>query len=217
MKELIKTKEGQNVVNARDLHGKLNSKQEFSTWIKNRINDYGFVKDEDYFIDNQVFDKFIKNELPKKQRFSNWNAGRPGIDYLLTLDMAKELCMVERNAIGREIRRYFIEIEKKYQTDSIAIPATLRVYGIECFPYEYWLLKNNYSIMSSRVRERIRNRPDYFYKHSSGKWYICKEYATALLSYRNTHKMLAQCTIIPKVEQTDLFDTCEVVVFKRKE
>lgn len=87
------------VVNARDLHQFLESKQEFSNWIKNRISDYGFVKNEDF----EVFDNFIKNP----------QGGRPSKDYAISLDMAKELSMVERNEKGREARKYFISVEKK--------------------------------------------------------------------------------------------------------
>lgn len=85
-------------VDARELHSFLESKQEFSNWIKNRIEKYQFTENEDYI----VFDKSVKN--PK--------GGRPEIDYILTLDMAKELGMLEANQKGKQIRKYFIEVEK---------------------------------------------------------------------------------------------------------
>lgn len=86
-------------INARDLHTFLESKQEFTAWIKNRIRQYGFAEGTDYL----VFDNSIKNP----------EGGRPVIDYHVTLDMAKELCMVERNERGREARQYFIRCEKE--------------------------------------------------------------------------------------------------------
>lgn len=101
MEQLIQISEnnGQSVVSARELHSFLESKREFATWIKQRIQKFGFVENEDY----TVFDKFVKN----------LNGGRPTIEYALTLDMAKELAMVEANDKGRQARRYFIDQEKK--------------------------------------------------------------------------------------------------------
>ena len=86
-------------VNARDLHSFLESKQDFSTWIKNRIAKYDFIENQD----------FIK--VHKKMELSA--TGQNAIEYHITLDMAKELSMVENNEQGRLARRYFIECEKK--------------------------------------------------------------------------------------------------------
>lgn len=102
MTELIKittNESGSQVVSARELHEFLESKQEFANWIKNRIDKYGFVENQDF----EVFDNFINNP----------NGGRPLKEYALTLDTAKELAMVEGNEKGRQARRYFIECEKK--------------------------------------------------------------------------------------------------------
>ena len=101
MTELIKittNESGNQVVSARELHKFLESKQEFANWIKNRIDKYGFVENQDF----EVFDNFINNP----------NGGRPLKEYALTLDMAKELAMVEGNEKGKQARRYFIECER---------------------------------------------------------------------------------------------------------
>ncbi|WP_163445112.1 antA/AntB antirepressor family protein [Flavobacterium columnare] len=95
----ITNQNGTSVVSARDLHQFLESKQEFATWIKNRIQEYGFVEDVDY----TSFDEFIKREI----------GGTKRKEYAITLDMAKELSMVEKTDKGREARRYFIAVEKK--------------------------------------------------------------------------------------------------------
>lgn len=94
--------QGQTVqlVDARLLHDFLGVVSRFADWIKNRINEYEFAKDQDYV------EVFLKNE-------KNPKGGRPSIDYHLTLDMAKELSMVERNEKGRQARRYFIECERQ--------------------------------------------------------------------------------------------------------
>lgn len=101
MQELIKITEqnGKRAVSARDLHLFLESKQEFANWIKNRIDKYGFIENQDY----EVFDNFIKNP----------NGGRPLIEYALTIDTAKEIAMVEGNEKGKTARQYFIECEKQ--------------------------------------------------------------------------------------------------------
>ena len=84
----------------------LESKQDFSTWIKNRIEKYGFVENQD----------FIK--LHKKMELSK--TGQIGIEYQISLDMAKELAMVENNEKGREVRQYFITCEKLAKQASTA-------------------------------------------------------------------------------------------------
>jgi anti-repressor protein len=101
MEELIKITEqdGKRAVSARELHEFLESKQQFADWIKNRIEQYGFIENEDFI----VFHKFMKN----------LKGGRPQIEYALTLDCAKELAMVEGNDKGRQARRYFIERDKE--------------------------------------------------------------------------------------------------------
>ena len=67
-------------VNARELHAFLESKQDFSTWIKNRISEYEFAENADYLLH-----KFVE-QTP--------SGAKHKIDYYITLDMAKELSMV---------------------------------------------------------------------------------------------------------------------------
>ncbi|MDO9960595.1 antA/AntB antirepressor family protein [Glaesserella parasuis] len=81
--------------NARELHTFLEVKSQFGHWISDRISDYGFIQDEDYII------------------VTERTNGRPRKEYHITLDMGKELAMVERNEKGRQIRKYFIECERK--------------------------------------------------------------------------------------------------------
>ncbi|MBK9497379.1 MAG: antA/AntB antirepressor family protein [Xanthomonadales bacterium] len=81
--------------NARDLHTALEVGDRFDQWIRRRISEYSFTEGEDFC-----------TNLCK-------TGGRPATDYHLTLDMAKELAMLENNPIGRQVRRYFIQIEKK--------------------------------------------------------------------------------------------------------
>ncbi len=108
MNELITIteKDGKQLVDARELHEFLEVATKFPVWFQNRIEKYEFVKNQDYVILSKNLEK-----IPK---------GRPSIDYALTLDMAKELCMVENNEKGRQARKYFIEIEKRYKNQELA-------------------------------------------------------------------------------------------------
>lgn len=91
--------------NARDLHASLQVGRDFSNWIKDRIEQYGFIEGEDY--------------SPNLARIPG-KRGQPRMDYHLTLDMAKELAMIENNEIGRAVRRYFIQAEKELRQRIIA-------------------------------------------------------------------------------------------------
>ena len=101
-------------VNARELHSFLEVGKDFSNWIKDRIESFGFVENQDF----AVFAE--SGENPK--------GGRPAKEYALTLDMAKELSMVERNEKGKQARQYFIECERRAKDPMSALndPATLR-------------------------------------------------------------------------------------------
>lgn len=89
------------LVNARELHNFLGIGAEFTTWIKRRIDKYEFVEDVDF----TTFDNSVKAE----NTYKNFK------EYILTLDMAKELAMVENNKQGKQVRKYFIEIERKFK------------------------------------------------------------------------------------------------------
>ena len=108
--------------NARELHAFVESKQEYATWIKNRINEYGFIQDEDYFI------------------ITERTNGRPRKEYHITLDMGKELGMVERNERGRQIRQYFIRCERTLKAlqppQQLALPEPEKKFTFEFTEYE---------------------------------------------------------------------------------
>ncbi|BBL77395.1 antA/AntB antirepressor family protein [Methylomagnum ishizawai] len=86
-------------VDARDLHHFLESGHEFVNWFKERIEQYGFEEGIDF--------------LSISSKNKNQGRGRPRTDYHVTLDTAKEPAMVERNAKGRQARRYFIDCERR--------------------------------------------------------------------------------------------------------
>lgn len=96
-------------VDARELHSWLKCGELFATWIKKRIKTYKFLENEDYVL--------ILANTKTKGRGGN----RRSVDYFLTLDMAKELSMVENNDQGRSARRYFINCEKSLRQASQSI------------------------------------------------------------------------------------------------
>lgn len=98
------------MVDARTLHTFLGVGRDFSSWFKDRVDTYGWVAGEDYFV---VTDKKDETLLPKFGEQKDARGGHNAIDYHLTISMAKELGMVENNDMGRKIRKYFIECEER--------------------------------------------------------------------------------------------------------
>lgn len=96
-------------VNARELHDFLEVKSRFNDWINNRIRDFGFVENQDFVT---VTKNLVSGGIQK--------------EIYLSIDMAKELSMVERNEKGRQARQYFIEMEKvakkQIQESRITLP-----------------------------------------------------------------------------------------------
>lgn len=96
---------GRHAVMGRDLHAFLEVHTEYRAWIK-RMIDYGFVKNEDYAIKNDR----TPSPAGMKER-SN---------HILSMDMAKEISMLQRSEKGRQARRYFIECERRAQTGEMS-------------------------------------------------------------------------------------------------
>lgn len=104
-----------NAVNARDLHEKLGVKRDFSNWIKDRLE--GFTEGQDYAL-AKIGECFETGKGGKTRK----------IDYIISLDVAKHIAMLERNEQGRKIRQYFIEVEKQYrkkETEKLPTPEVL--------------------------------------------------------------------------------------------
>lgn len=97
-----------NAVNARELWEKLEVKTQFKDWMPRRIEEYGFEENRDFTV--------LKNEHGR-----NVSGKFSSKEYIISLDMAKELAMVENNEQGRKIRQYFIEVEKNARKISDAV------------------------------------------------------------------------------------------------
>ena len=111
MKELIKVTYDNDrpAVSARDLHDFLEVKTAYKDWFP-RMCEYGFTEGED-------FCSFL----------SESTGGRPAQDAILTIDMAKELCMIQRNEKGKLARQYFIQIEKDWNSPEKIMARALQI------------------------------------------------------------------------------------------
>ncbi len=89
------------VISGRDLHERLEIGTEYAKWFE-RMCEYGFELGKDY-------STFLTNR-------SDGLAGKPRTDHVLTLDMAKQLCMIQRTDKGRQFREYFIEVERAWNS-----------------------------------------------------------------------------------------------------
>lgn len=95
------TKNDEQYVSGRALHMFLEIKTPYTQWFE-RMCDYGFTENLDYIGLSQKCEKPL--------------GGRPQQDHNLTIEMAKQLCMLARNEKGREAREYFIEVEKEWNS-----------------------------------------------------------------------------------------------------
>lgn len=113
MNELIKVtnkvigNEEVNAVDARELWIFLESGQQFADWIKDRIEKYEFIEGLDYA---------LHNPMKSVNQAGSWPIRKLRKDYTISIDMAKELAMVENNKKGRDARKYFIQCEKDLKT-----------------------------------------------------------------------------------------------------
>lgn len=101
---------------ARTLHAFMQVKRDFSNWIKGRIRKFGFIANEDYLL--------TKSGEQVPHQGGTRTVER--IDYHLTLDMAKELSMVENNEQGRAARKYFIACERQALAQTARVPYTVQ-------------------------------------------------------------------------------------------
>lgn len=103
----IREENGKQTVSARELHDKLEVSAHFRDWIK-RMIEYGFEEGTDF-----------------RTFLSESTGGRQAVEYYISIDMAKEICMIQRTDKGRQFRQYFIECERRLiETNKKAMPQT---------------------------------------------------------------------------------------------
>lgn len=112
MSELIKLNTNSNdiTLSARELHNFLEVTERFNNWF-NRQLQYGFEENRDY-VGRKVFNTLAKQELQ---------------DYEIKIDMAKEIAMIQRNEKGKQARRYFLQVEKAWNSPEMIMKRALEI------------------------------------------------------------------------------------------
>ena len=110
----VQVKQDKQLVSARDLHKNLGLKKKFSAWWDQ--NSKSFENGADYTWEPQSYHVQIGN-----------GASRIEDDYLLTIDMAKELCMMSKTERGKEVRKYFIQVEKNWNSPDMIMQRALSI------------------------------------------------------------------------------------------
>lgn len=151
-----------NWVEGRILHSQLQVKTEFATWIKRKIDKYGFTENEDY------------TTIVKFEERENTNLKSKIIEYNITLDMAKQLAMLENNEIGQIARKYFIYIEKAFKN------------RLEWNRDRQATLDNfkNLNRALYKVGDKLSNTPDYCWNNQMGESCLLNEIIIGMSSKR---------------------------------
>ncbi|MDR1182193.1 MAG: antA/AntB antirepressor family protein [Bacteroidales bacterium] len=160
-------------VNSIILHERLGVKSNHRDWIRRRIDDCLFDEGKDY----------AKN----RSNLSGFKGGR-GLSqsYMLTLDSAKEMAMMEHNETGKAIRRYLIEVEKKYR-DFIGfilpeLETVINLFGTwDGYNYLQLLHACGCSTVSGSVGARIRKNKQEFIKDQNNVWYVSEIYGKTII------------------------------------
>ncbi len=100
-------------VSARDLHAALEVKDHFKDWFP-RMCDYGFEEGKD-------FCGFLRES----------SGGRPARDAEITIEMAKEICMLQRSEKGKQARQYFIQLEKAWNSPEKVMARALQIANVQ--------------------------------------------------------------------------------------
>ncbi|NCB82975.1 MAG: hypothetical protein EOM44_00525 [Bacteroidia bacterium] len=162
------------LIDARLLHQQLQIATRFDTWIQRRIEEFGFEKNQDYF------------EL--RSNLSIIIPGRKPTDYHLTMDMAKELAMLERNEVGKRIRQYFIAVEKQARAERKPISGlptdieSISINGRAMYPFKRMALALGYT-SGGGIYERKRRYPNHFIEFDKIT-YVSEELATLMMYQR---------------------------------
>lgn len=142
---VYETSTGEKVVYGSELHKALEVKSNYRDWVKNRFNDCDAVENEDY----QSFAKILAK------------GGRPQKDHIIALDIAKEMAMLERNDKGKQVRRYFIEIEKRIKAEPKTTAEMLVIYANQLLENERRM--NSIESKVNEINAKITTRNENYF------------------------------------------------------
>ena len=111
MNELIKVNFDTQTVSARELHEQLHIGTRFNDWFP-RMCEYGFEEGKEYY---------------SKMSKTSESGGRPSVDYDISVDMAKQICMIQRTPEGKAVRQYLIDLEKAWNTPEQVMARALKL------------------------------------------------------------------------------------------
>lgn len=192
-----------NSMNAREIHEYLEIKTPFSMWIKRAIEKYDFLENEDF-----TTHKFVNGKATQT-------------DYVVSFDMAKELCIVEPNEKGKETRKYFIAVEKQYQqqikpltlNEQIALIAQGHQEVNKRLDEIEHKIENEITLTSAQkyhLKQLVTKKVmDLKQNHNMGDDWIKKGYQRIWKKLKNTF-IVSSYMEIPKVN----FDDCCIIVKK---
>ena len=131
------TSTGEKVVYGTELHAVLEVKSNYREWIKRRFVECDAVETEDY----------------TSVEISTVSGGSPKKENIIKLDIAKEMAMLERNAKGKQVRRYFIQVEKKYRESKPCVPTGKELMALAVLEAQKTISEQNQAIERMKPKE----------------------------------------------------------------
>lgn len=135
----------QPVVNGRDLHEALQIRTAYKDWFP-RMCEYGFIEGVD-------FSSFL----------SESTGGRPSMDHQMTIEMAKEICMIQRTDIGRKCRQYFLDLENAWNSPEAIMARALQFANRQIFSLQEYnqQLEGTVAVQKQQISE-MAPKADYY-------------------------------------------------------
>lgn len=143
MNAILQIKQNENmepVISGRQLHEFLEVKEKYTQWF-DRMVAYGFEENTDFMSYSE------KTEKPQ--------GGRPSIDHMIKIDMAKELSMIQRTEKGKQARQYFLQVEKEYNS-----PEKIMARALQIAHTEINTLKLTNNMQLQQIKE-LKPKADY--------------------------------------------------------
>ena len=138
-------------VSGRELHEALGIKTPYTQWF-DRMKEYGFAENTDFITVHKNVIRSDGSIMPQTQ-----------FDHQLTIDMAKELCMIQRTEKGKQCRQYFLELEKAWNTPEMVIGRALQIAKkqIDSLKMENNMLTTTVAVQEQQISE-LKPKASYY-------------------------------------------------------